>query len=79
MSDSANYQYRQECTRTARAEHQAASYKLELCQVRERLAELKSQHDPLHSMVLKVLHTQSRDDVYAAAFYVVVGRVKEDK
>jgi hypothetical protein len=55
-------------TRTASAEYNAAAARLELAQIRERLAKLKSQAEPLNSI-------GNREQCYQAAFYAVVGRM----
>jgi hypothetical protein len=49
---------------------------LENAQVRERLAEIRSQHEPLASLLERPM--SERDRLYAAAFYVVVGRMPKD-
>ncbi len=46
---------------------------LDNAKIKERLAEIKSQHEPLHSLINSSL--PNRDRFYAAAFYVVVGRM----
>lgn len=69
-----NYMLQQEKVRTAIAEREAASLKLELARIHERLAELKSQHEPLNS--LKAPNDLSpRGRLYSAAFYAVIGRL----
>ena len=59
----------------ASRDYSRASVALELAYIRERLAEIKSQHDPLASLLEATL--SERDRLYAAAFYVVVGRFPE--
>lgn len=54
-----------------------ASANLKLKQIFERLAELKSQHDPLAQKVYELSRadvSKSRDLLYSVAFYAVVGR-----
>ncbi len=46
---------------------------LDNAKIIERLAEIKSQHEPLASLLIESL--SERDRLYAAAFYVVVGRM----
>ena len=43
-----------------------------MAQIDERLAEIRSQHDPLAEMINKKL--SERDRLFAAAYYVVRGR-----
>lgn len=50
-----------------------ASSALDNAKIRERLAEIKSQHEPLASLLSE--QRSERDRLYAAAFYVVVGRM----
>ena len=52
-----------------------ASANLENKQIFCRLAEIKSQHEPLASIIGKTKTT--REQLYAAAFYAVVGRMPE--
>ena len=55
-----------------------ASARLEIAQIRERLAELDSQHEPLNG-VMDDIGAQDRDyirrKIYSMAYYVVVGRL----
>ena len=62
-------------TATAKAEYNAASVTLENARIRERLAEITEQHEPLHSFLGKGM--DGRDMLIASAFYVVVGRWPE--
>ncbi len=69
-----HYLHMQDRTALARARAEAAAAQLELAQIRERLAKIKSQYEPLATL------TQDgtlavREKLYAAAFYVVVGRL----
>lgn len=75
MSDFLHYMNAQSERREAYANYNAAGRGLELAQIRERLAEIKSQHDPLAKLIDEPL--PERDRLYAAAFYVVVGRMPE--
>lgn len=83
MSAFAKYMHAQETTRAARNLRDYASASLELATIRERLAELASQHEPLSGLVRQAGlscddPTKSpRDALYAAAFYAVVGRMPE--
>jgi hypothetical protein len=52
-----------------------AGAKLELASINERLAEIKSQHEPIADLLTKNL--SERDKLCAIAFYVVVGRFPE--
>lgn len=52
-----------------------AASALNNAQIRERLAEIKSQHEPLAALMSTMM--TERERLYAAAFYVVVGRMPE--
>ena len=73
MSDLSAYFTAQEKKKAAYQQYNYAGAHLENCQIFERLAEIKSQHDPLASLLEKPM--SERDRLYAAAFYVVVGRM----
>jgi hypothetical protein len=75
MSDFAAYLHAQTRTEKAYAEYNSAARALEIAQIRQRLAEIKSQHEPLASLVIAKL--SERDRLHAAAFYVVVGRMPD--
>ena len=60
-------------TRAAIERLNFASAALENAQIRERLAKIKSQSDPLASLIGQEM--KERDRLYAAAFYVVNGRM----
>ncbi len=60
---------------TAQARYSYAASALEVTQIKERLAEIKSQHEPLAGLISKPL--SERDRLYAAAFYVAIGRMPE--
>jgi hypothetical protein len=49
-----------------------AGAKLELASIRERLAEIESQHDPIADLLTKKM--SERERLCAIAFYVVIGR-----
>lgn len=55
------------------AEYNTASKALALAQIKERLAEIKSQHEPIASLLEKKM--DERERLHAIAFYVVVGRL----
>ncbi len=59
----------------AYAQYNAASHWLELETIKERLAEIQSQHEPLASLINE--SRGERERLYAAAYYVVVGRMPE--
>jgi hypothetical protein len=75
MSDFMQYQYTKAQTSEAYEKYNYASQLLENRQIRERLAEIKSQADPLEALIAKPM--SERDRLYAAAFYVVVGRLPQ--
>ncbi len=77
MSDLAAYFLAQANKREAFAKYDGSARGLELAQIRERLAEIKSQHEPLAGLLTRAM--SERDRLYAAAFYVVVGRFPEPK
>ena len=51
----------------------AGSAQYNNAEIHERLAEIKSQHEPMNSLLDAAM--SERDRLYAAAFYVVVGRM----
>lgn len=73
MSDFLHYMNAQEKTRTAYERYNYAGTALENARIHERLAEIKSQHEPLASLLNEKL--SGRERLYAAAFYVVFGRM----
>lgn len=75
MSEFMKFMHEQEKVATARSEYNAASLKLDNANIRCRLAELESQHEPLASLLKEPLGERER--LYAAAFWVVVGRMPE--
>lgn len=62
---------------TAYERYNYASVALNNAQIKERLAEIESQHEPLNQLCQQQM--PERDKMYAAAFYVVVGRFPEVK
>ena len=69
------YQLRQAEKREAYETFNFAMQLLENRQIKERLAEILSQSEPLDKLISTVM--PERDRLYAAAFYVVVGRIPE--
>jgi hypothetical protein len=68
-----NYITAQAEKRAAYERYNYAGVALENAQIKERLAEIKSQHEPLAGLLAQP--SSERDRLYAAAFYVVVGRM----
>jgi len=66
----------EEETKRCYAEYNAASVRLELAKVRERLSEIESQYQPLAS---NVESDEERQRHINTAFYVVVGRWHENR
>lgn len=77
MSDLQSYFEATARKAAAKARYDHASEALNLAGIHERLAEIKSQSEPLESLLKAPMGERER--LYAAAFYVVVGRVPEDK
>ena len=75
MSDIQNYFMAGEKTKAAYNQYSYAGEHLTNCQIMERLAEIKSQSEPLDSLLKKAM--SERDRLYAAAYYVAVGRMPE--
>jgi hypothetical protein len=73
MSDFLRYMEAQAKNRAAFEAYKAASARLELAQIKERLAELRSQHDPLAQLMRSSL--PERERLCAAAEYLVTGRL----
>ena len=69
------YQLRQAEKREAYEAFNFAMQLLENRQIKERLAEILSQADPLDKLISTVMPERAR--LYAAAFFVVVGRIPE--
>jgi hypothetical protein len=70
VNDFSNYLHRQIETKLARAESEAASVRVELRLMRERCAELMSQHEPLNGLAV------DRELVRQVLHYVQCGRLK---
>lgn len=79
MSDFKHYMHAKSDKEAAFQQYNYASEKLRNAQIMERLAEIKSQHQPLASLVGEIAsdeeYRKMRDKLYASAFYVVVGRM----
>jgi hypothetical protein len=73
MNDFSNYMLAQARRETAFERYNYAGAALELAQIKERLAEIQSQHEPLAGLAEQPF--AERDKLCAAAFYVVVGRL----
>jgi len=71
-SDFATYMHAQDKTRLARCEMEKAHARLTLAEIRERLAEVRSQFDPLAGLVNS--NMSPRDMALALAEYVVTVR-----
>lgn len=67
------YQLRKVEKDAAYQQYNYAAQKLENAKILERLAELESQHEPLHT--LSEGNEFLRKKLYAAAFYVAIGRM----
>lgn len=76
MNEFIDYQRAHEIAQRAYAEYNAASRGLDNARIFERLAEIKSQHEPLATLLTKPL--SERDRLCAAAFYVAVGRMPSE-
>ena len=77
MSDFLNYLKRQSDTEAAKQQYNYAGVNLDRAQIYERLAQIKSQHEPLAG--LAALPITERDRLYAAAHFVVYGRLPSVK
>ena len=75
MCDFGKYMEATADERAAMAEYNHSSVALELAGIKKRLSEIKSQAEPLDTL-LGVKMT-ARDRLYASAFYVVIGRMPE--
>ena len=73
MSDFLIYLQRQSETEAAKQQYNYASANLERARIYERLAQIKSQHEPLAG--LRDAAMTERDRLYAAAHFVVFGRL----
>ena len=70
-----NYLLQQARKETAFQAYNYAGANLQNAQIIERLAEIKSQQEPLESLLKEAM--SERDRLYAAACYVVTGRMPE--
>jgi hypothetical protein len=75
MSDFQNFMLQQARKETAYERFNYATAALELATIRERLAEIASQHEPLATLISAAC--SERDRLCAAARYVVTGRTDE--
>ena len=74
MSDDLMSYFLQQARREAAdSAYNMAASRLDNARIRERLAEINSQHDPLAK--LSVAPLTERERMYAAAHYVVTGRM----
>lgn len=76
MSDFLNFMKAKAEVEAARNLYDFAATKLELEQIKCRLAEIKSQADPLNNLLKNPITT--REQLYSVAFYVVMGRWPEE-
>jgi lipid II:glycine glycyltransferase (peptidoglycan interpeptide bridge formation enzyme) len=75
--DFLQYELAQEHKDAAYAEYKAAEARLENAEIRERLAEIKSQNEPLDGLLERKL--PERERLYLAAHYVVCGGMLDDE
>jgi hypothetical protein len=75
MSDFAHYMLQQARRETAYERFNYAGAALEIAQIKERLALIKSQHEPLSDLLKQPM--SERDRLYAAAYFVAIGRMPE--
>jgi hypothetical protein len=73
VSDFAHYMLEQSRRETAYERYNYAGASLENAQIKERLAQIKSQSDPLDDLLKQRM--SERERLYAAAYFVVVGRM----
>jgi hypothetical protein len=76
MIDFLQYELAQARKKKAYAEYDAAATRLANAEIWERLAEIKSQGEPLNGLLKRKL--SEREKLYLAAYYVVCGRVLND-
>ena len=72
MSDFASYMHAQDRKEAAYQQYNYAGTKLENESIKCRLAQIKSQSNPIDSLLLAKL--SERERLYAISFYVVIGR-----
>ena len=77
MSDFLIYLQRRSETEAARQQYNYAGVNLDRAQIYERLAQIESQHEPLAGLMDAVM--PERDRLYAAAHFVVYGRLPSVK
>lgn len=77
MSDLDQYSEAQTERKRAYAAYNHASCDLNLAQIKERMAELHSQYEPLNTLTEG--NREEREHILQAVFYVVVGRFLEGK
>ena len=75
MDDFENYMKAQAERRVAYERYCYAGLALENAHIKERLSKIKSEHEPLAGLLAQPL--SDRDKLYAAAFYVVMGRIPD--
>jgi len=68
-----NYLYKQSEKDGAYQQYNYASANLKIKTIECRLAEILSQREPLNSLINK--KSSEREKLYAAAYYVVIGRM----
>lgn len=73
--DFKNYCHQKDRVESAYNLYCYAGTKLELAEIKCRLAEIKSQHEPLNKIIEKSNATRSQ--LYSAAFFVVFGRLPD--
>ncbi len=71
MSDFLQYQMAKAVKDTAYERRNYASAALDNASIKERLAEIRSQHEPLNTLINEPMGERER--LYAAAYYVVTG------
>ena len=75
MSDFQNYMYAQAVKEGAYQQYNYASQLLENKQIMCRFAEIKSQHEPLASIIGNT--TATREQLVAACHFVITGRLPD--
>lgn len=76
MSDFLNYTMAKVEADAAYQLYNYAGQKLDNARIKERLSEIKSQSEPMESLLNQAL--SERDRLYNIAFYVVVGRMPNE-
>ena len=75
MSDFQNYMLAQAEAKAAYQQYNYAGSALNNARIMERLAQIKSQHEPLASLLDTRL--SERERLYAAAYFVAIGRMPD--